>query len=159
MGVEHTVALPQILPRLVSAPYIATSDWTRSYNCIAWAALDETKWWWPIGRDYWPPGIPKQLTVEAFTAAFAGKGYEPCDSFVHEAGLVKLALYVDAFDRPLHMARQLPDGRWTSKLGRLWDITHSTLEQLCGGVGPNDYGVARYAFRRPAQLDRENGGE
>jgi hypothetical protein len=41
----------------------------------------------------------------------------------------KVALYADGQD-PKHMARQLPDGTWTSKCGGAEDITHFTLDAL-----------------------------
>jgi hypothetical protein len=33
-----------------------------------------------------------------------------------------------------HAARQLPDGQWTSKLGKYVDIEHSAPEDVAGGV-------------------------
>jgi hypothetical protein len=71
-----------------------------------------------------------------------------------EAGYEKIAIYY----RPgtvdfLHVARQLSDGRWTSKLGRGEDITHNTVEGL-EGVGA--YGrVAR--FMRRSLSEEANG--
>src|SRR6266566_3667632 len=41
-----------------------------------------------------------------------------------------LAVYADETDTPTHMARQLPTGYWTSKLGELEDIQHVGLDQL-----------------------------
>lgn len=43
-----------------------------------------------------------------------------------------------------HVARQLADGRWTSKLGGIKDIAH-TLESLTGG----DYGDVVGYMQRP----------
>ena len=40
-----------------------------------------------------------------------------------------MVLYADG-DSPKHMARQLPDGMWTSKCGAGEDITHYTLDAL-----------------------------
>ena len=54
------------------------------------------------------------------------------------------ALFADAADRPTHAAKQLPNGRWTSKLGRSQDVEH-TLEGLEGSA----YGRARLVMRRP----------
>jgi hypothetical protein len=49
--------------------------------------------------------------------------------------------------RPLakHAARQLPSGRWTSKIGVLEDIEHS-LRDLEG----DEYGTATVLMKRPA---------
>jgi len=44
-----------------------------------------------------------------------------------------------------HAARQLPDGKWTSKLGQLEDITHGTTDVIEGG----DYGEVVQFMKRP----------
>ena len=38
-----------------------TSDETDAYNCTAFAASDDTRWWDPIAGDiyYWPDGVPR----------------------------------------------------------------------------------------------------
>lgn len=155
---DHHKVLPSILPRLLAAGYEATSNYAR-YNCIAWAAGVKHDWWWPVGVDsYWPDDAPRELTVAAFEAVFAKKGYQRAQNFDLEAGFEKVALYVDANDVPLHMARQLGDGSWTSKCGPLWDITHYSLNDVCGGQGQNDYGTAKYAYRRPKDLEANPGG-
>ena len=48
-----------------------------------------------------------------------------------EIGFEKVAIYSDAHG-PQHVARQLPDGKWTSKLGQQVDVEHSTLSVLEG---------------------------
>ena len=50
-----------------------------------------------------------------------------------ESGFEKVALYGSGF-MYTHAARQLPDGRWTSKLGQKEDITHNTPDDVAGGV-------------------------
>jgi hypothetical protein len=58
-------------------------------------------------------------------------------------GIEKIAIFVDAKQAPTHAARQLPDGRWTSKFGCLEDMSH-LLQQAEGSF----YGkVARYMSR------------
>ena len=128
-----------------------TSWPTDSYNCIAWAAEDTCYWWWPDpdGEAFWPHGIERQDSITAFIAAFQTIGYEPCDSYTLEAGFEKVALYVVA-GRVKHMARQLPSGSWTSKLGGWWDIAHDSVD----GVQDHPdrpiphYGVKMQALRR-----------
>ena len=61
--------------------------------------------------------------MSAFRDAFASLGYTVCDSEELEAGHEKIALLALA-GVPKHAARQLPSGRWTSKLGLLEDIEH-----------------------------------
>lgn len=121
---------------------------TWGYNCIAWAVGKTDAWWWPSGDllDYWP--IPLDADdpegVEQFAKAFKTEGYDECkdDSFVD--GYEKIALYLDATG-PTHAARQLPDGKWTSKLGKMEDIEHDTLTVLEG----KSYGKAKVYFCKP----------
>ena len=44
----------------------------------------------------------------------------------------KIAIYLNSSNSPTHVARQLLDGRWTSKLGSYEDIEHSRLAGLEG---------------------------
>jgi hypothetical protein len=126
-------------PFLTPSTYRTTSSATTAYNCIAWAAGDASKWWWPLsGVYYWPAGVPFEETIAAFTAAFATLGFQPCSSGNLEPGLEKVAIYATAAGTVTHMARQLPDGTWTSKLGRLEDIQHSTPHDVEG----SQYGQA-----------------
>lgn len=124
---------PHDFPRLVGASFRVTSPETPEYNCIAWAAGTNDRWWWPedpFGVAYWPPGVARETTLAAFTSAYATLGYEPCDSPGLEEGFEKIALYVIG-NNPTHAARQLPSGLWTSKLGPQEDIEH-TLEAVEG---------------------------
>lgn len=106
---------------------------SRRYNCIAWAANETHRLWWPDPNVYWPPGISLDGSLESFIQAFKSKGYEPCDSSDYEVGFQKIALYVGDNDRPTHAARQVPSGFWTSKLGQNLDIEHE-LSALEGGM-------------------------
>src|SRR5690242_6289443 len=66
-------------PNLLSTGFQVTSTATTDYNCIAWAAGDDT-WWWPDGSGfgYWPPQSQREETLDAFIAAYNAVGYEPC---------------------------------------------------------------------------------
>ena len=114
------------------------SDFNTEYNCIAWAASDTTQWWWPddpdIGEGYWPEEVPREVTIPAFIAAFNTRGYEQCDDGSLEPGFEKIAIYVDQSFEPTHAARQLPDGRWTSKFGDFEDVIHSNVSCIEGGL-------------------------
>ena len=126
-------------PDLNAGNHRITSDRSDSYNCIAWAAGDDTRWWWPdeeLGISHWPEGITRSEDLDGFVSAFASLGYEACENADLEAGFEKIAIYVrDGL--PTHAARQLPDGAWTSKLGQGFDIRHS-LEAIEG----SGYGLA-----------------
>lgn len=128
-----------------------TSRFMRRYNCIAWAAGDTTRKWWPdfarIG--YWPPGAPREETIAAFMDAFATLGYQICFDERFEDGIEKVALYgtqePDGTILPTHAARQLESGKWTSKLGDFEDISHETVNDVSGPV----YGRMVCCLARP----------
>jgi hypothetical protein len=140
MAIDHSQ-----FPDLARIGYRVTSPPDPTYNCIGWAAGVADTWWWPDpgGYDYWPPGVPRQETLDAFIRAFETLGYVPCPDGTPEAGWQKVALYALS-GIPTHAARQLPGGRWTSKLGPEDDIEHD----LDGLVGPL-YGVPIQILRRP----------
>lgn len=139
-----------LFPGLAAAGYRVTSPATTAYNCIAWAAGDETDWWWPdmFGDYYWPEEAPRIETMEAFVAAYGLLGYQPCQNTDLEPGFEKVAIYINANGAPTHAARQLSSGWWTSKLERLEDIEHKTLDSLNGEL----YGRVGLALRRPLAL-------
>ncbi|MBL7131147.1 MAG: hypothetical protein ISS45_07080 [Candidatus Omnitrophica bacterium] len=76
--------------------FLITSPESPNYNCIAWAANEDVRWWWPdpLRIYYWPNGIERVNTVEHFIAAYGTLGYEPCDNEIPEDGFEKVALYV-----------------------------------------------------------------
>lgn len=120
-------------PNLKNAGYKVTSPDTIDYNCVAYAMEETGTWWWPNPEteSYWPPDIPRQETLEAFIQAFATVGYQVCQNAENETGFQKIAIYV-LKGKPTHVARQLNNGHWTSKLGSNEDIIHHTLEGLEG---------------------------
>lgn len=138
--------IENLFPGLQGSTYRITSPRDDSYNCIAWAAGDTQSWWWPAVGDnlFWPGGVPGVETLPAFQQAFESLGYAVCPTEDMEAGFEKIALFADAQGLPLHAARQLPDGRWTSKLGELEDIEHA-LRDLEGAA----YGTVALLMKRP----------
>ncbi len=138
--------LESVFPQLSRSAYTITSPATPEYNCIAWAAGDTERWWWPVAGSYayWPSDVPVQETLAAFMKAFATIGFMPCDDAHTEQGYEKVALYVDQNGKPTHAARQLPNGRWTSKLGKIEDIEHE-FEGVTGSV----YGSVAQILKRP----------
>jgi hypothetical protein len=137
--------MERAFPRLEGEGWTKTSHHTPEYNCIAWAAGDDERWWWPSPESYWPPGVSEDGSLECFVAAFRTRGYERCADAVLEPGFEKVALYADDAGQPTHAARQLPSGRWTSKLGTEMDIEHT----LAGLEGPV-YGRVALFLRRPS---------
>lgn len=139
--------LEMAFPGLARGGYRITSPADPDYNCLAWAMADASKWWWPgpdIDTEYWPPGIPRETTLDAFRVVFVLLGYVECAEEEAEAGFEKVAVFTVGQSKPTHAARQLPTGRWTSKLGRMEDIEHS-LRDLEGTI----YGTVALILKRP----------
>lgn len=132
-------------PNLGVTDFKVTSPDTPAYNCIAWAAGNDTRFWWPAHDGFWPEGIPREESLDAFKAAFAALAYQPCADGAFDALLEKVAIYVDAGGKPTHAARQLESGRWTSKLGQFHDIEHKTTHGVEGAV----YGKVGLYMSRP----------
>ncbi|MDF5722241.1 MAG: hypothetical protein PUP91_17485 [Rhizonema sp. PD37] len=133
-------------PNLSSTRYFVTSRQSSSYNCFAWAAGEDDRWWSPLDPDnmyYWVEGVTAELTMSAFIQAYKSLGYELCDNSELEAGFEKIAIYATSDGEPTHAARQLSNGKWTSKLGRWEDIEHE-LEGLTGEM----YGSVQQILKR-----------
>ena len=150
--------LELMLPGLESTPYEVTSDATPAYNCVAWAIGETHRSWDPFDAPskYWPAGVLRDDSVEALQDALATEGFVPCDDGGLEADFVKLAIFADE-EGFTHVARQLPSGRWTSKLGEDCDIEHD-LDDLTRRRTPFSqyrYGEIVGFMRRP----RGDGGE
>ena len=130
-----------------------TSDPDDRYNCISWSVNDTHKYWWPVQYSYpgvyWPPGAPRELTIDAFLKMFERVLFRACDSREFEPSFDKIALYADSQGVPTHAARWWQEDQgWTSKLGEENDIRHHTLEGLEG----SDYGhVVRILKRQRAK--------
>lgn len=136
-----------LFPRLGDRSFAITSPADRRYNCVAWAAGDVKRWWWPAEPPFafWPAGIPREESMSSFIAAFASLGYVVTPSGEPEPHFEKVAIFATSDGVPTHVARQLPDGTWTSKLGSLEDISHVDVS----GVSGADYGEAIMFMRRP----------
>jgi hypothetical protein len=128
------------LPNLTDENCDVTSAETRRYNCIAWAAGNDRRWWWPDDQNigYWPDGAPREDTVDAFMQTFAMMGYELCLDSSLQPGLEKIAIYgirnADGSTTPTHASIQLSSGRWSSKIGPFEDITHPNADTVNGPV-------------------------
>lgn len=151
-------ALYEWQPHLKSRSFKVKSPTDRRYNCVAWAAGDDTKIWSPavavggriLGGYYWPdaPALP---TVTAVEAVFESQGYvrtHVSDTAV-EAGVQKVAIFgYDSMGLLTHAARQCTSGLWASKMGDSADIEH-TLRDIEGGI----FGEVRSLMRKDPKLD------
>ncbi len=136
------------LPYLNSGNCRITSPATAAYNCIAWAAGTSKQWWDPHALYYWPPNVPREITIEAVVQVYEGLGYSICIGGALEPGFEKIAMFARQLpDRkvPTHAARQLDSGEWTSKLGPCEDISHTSVDAVNGPC----YGEVIYFMSRP----------
>ena len=116
---------------LTDKVFRVTSPKTRDYNCIAWASGVSNRWEWPPldntspeDDEFWPDGVANSERIEAFIHNFESKGFKSCENEDSEQGFQKIALFVKN-GLCTHASLQLSEGRWSSKLGFLNDITHS----------------------------------
>ena len=136
-----------LFPRLAGDGFQQTSSATPRYNCIAWAAGADDAWWEPalFGPYYWPPALPRgDYSVANYSAAFASCGYMRCEDGTLEPSLEKIAIFVAPDGSATHAARQLPDGSWTSKMGKGIDIAHPWPGSV---EGPQYGAIAVYMSR------------
>jgi hypothetical protein len=88
--------------------------------------------------------LPGEYGIGILVQVFEALGYEACADDRPEPGYEKVALYGSSLYYT-HAARQLPDGRWTSKLGKAEDIEHDSPDDVAGGV----YGEVVEFMKRP----------
>lgn len=143
--------LEQEFPNLRAYGYKVTSPMDSQYNCAAYAADRQDQWWWPdpLYLYFWPQGVLRNRTLEAFQSAYATLGYEPCTDGKFEKGFEKVAIYAISDGEPKHVARQLQTGMWTSKLGPHVDIEHH-LESLVS----HSYGAPVKFLKRPTSTQQ-----
>lgn len=105
-----------------------TSLKTDDYNCVAWASEIDDEWIEYPYDDY----QNFDDSVHKYINHFLQLGFTKTDKQQHEEGILKIAIYTDQQQNFLHVARSLPNKRWTSKIGDWEDIEHNTLDVLSG---------------------------
>jgi hypothetical protein len=120
--------------------YERKSDPTTDYNCLAWAVENNQKWFNPerfCAGYYWPKGVERHWSMKTVIHVLSEYGFdEEVELATFEDGIVKVAIYADVDEYPTHFARQLANGKWTSKAGELIDFEHDSLECLhCDDYG------------------------
>lgn len=129
-------------PHLTDENCRVTSPRDTNYNCIAWSVGDVSRWWEP--GLYWPQSSPdRELGPQVLVEMFRCLGFEECESPDLEPGFDKVAVYGNSLFYT-HAARQLPSGKWTSKLGKCEDVEHNSPDDVSGGV----YGELLHIMKR-----------
>ena len=149
-------------PLIEQEGYEITSKKDDTFNCISWAIDDIDYRWWPktppelLGYR-WRNDAPNEPTLAAFIKLFTLFGYASTElnDIGLEEGIEKVAIY-GRDDVPEHAAWQLPNGKWSSKIGRNKDVSHSTLMALTDGPNRKSiYGIVLAVLRRE-RLPRKN---
>ncbi len=136
-------------PNLAIDNHHETSEASKKYNCIAWAIGITNERWAPYTGHKWFPGLKKIREfpgddIEAHKQGFATIGYMECFNGDKEEDFEKIALYVKGRSVE-HVAKQITNGHWTSKLGKKYhDIEHYSLHALEGTL----YGDAIIFMKR-----------
>lgn len=109
-----------------------------NYNCIAWAFHQyNDRWMQPPSGMYipaldavtwWPDGATPSMDISSLVEAFLCNSFVRCDTWEHENGFVKVALYYNPTNHQwTHASRESRTGKyWLSKLGPRNDIHHGT---------------------------------
>ncbi len=141
-----------IIQELKAKGCVITSPENQSYNCVSWAANTDPRnmFWWPEPNVdyYWPEGIERRVRLSAFIKLFASLGYTNTDDDCFEPECIKVAIYVKGLEYPTHVARQLENGKWTSKLGFFEDIEHTSLKDIIPECGDKVAAI----LKRPIKL-------
>ena len=139
------IEFPKQFPNSSNDPFLVTSLQTNTYNCIAWAFGDNTKWYWPDPKSiyYWPIRVPRLINIDSFISLYSTIQYTICEDGNYEIGFEKIAIFTSNLGVPTHASRLLPNGYWTSKLGPNIDVSHSIFS-----IEDGDYGSVSIYMKR-----------
>ncbi len=134
---------PVVFPRLTESNHRVTSPADVKYNCVAWSAGEMGRWWQP--GVYWPIEVSRdEVGIGVLVDAFRALGYSEATSDQFDPAFEKVAIFGSGLCYT-HAARQLANGKWTSKLGKLEDIEHDCPDDVAGGI----YGEVVEIMQRP----------
>lgn len=139
----------------LSENFIFTSKKRKGHNCVGWALDDEVKDLDMLVFKNIYNLNPDSLdhTVKGYAKIFSERhGYLKCENDSVEEGYEKIALYGDEDNDFKHVARQLDNGNWVSKMGTLEDIEHFDLTSLIG----DEYGLPKMFMKRLKKKKLEN---
>ncbi|MFT3909943.1 MAG: hypothetical protein QM737_10990 [Ferruginibacter sp.] len=150
-------SLAEMTPRQIArywpnlaANYHKTSEQTIDYNCVAWIVNQTDN---PIDFSVDEEGDPlpdADLTSAPYKAYFESIGFTECENGDLEEGFQKIAIYEFPDGQFAHVAKQLENGHWSSKIGELEDIEHYSLNALeYENYNGECYGVVKFFMKRP----------
>lgn len=128
------------------------------YNCVAWSLGIDTHWVEPY-LDYglavapwavWPNKDDRGSSIEIYVKMFRGEGFVKAAKANLEPGFDKIVIYWDEATKSFtHVARQMDNGQWWSKLGRESDVKHKSPDTLGPTGSPAGYGKVWGYMKRP----------
>jgi hypothetical protein len=115
-------------PNLNTSNHHITSDKNILYNCVAWITriTDENI---DFSQDE-NGDLVNDLSAAPYVRYFERFGFRRCIDAALEPDLEKIALFETPNGNFEHVARQLENGHWSSKLGEYEDIEHYNLQSL-----------------------------
>lgn len=122
-----------LFPNSFEYPFEITSPETATYNCVAWALSDFDHWWEADENCLWLENIEYSQSLTAFIALFEKFNFEVSENLLFEEGFEKIALFSIDNITCEHVARQIDDNLWTSKLGVSYDVSHQ-IQALENGI-------------------------
>lgn len=125
----NDAAIEEHFPNLINEQnFEIKSLLTEDYNCIAWVQEIDDDWIQIV-----EPDGKLVFAAKRYLDYFKNLGYVETPNKELESGVSKIAIYIDtSTDRFKHVAKQMEDGRWKSKLGDWEDIEHDVAETLIG---------------------------
>lgn len=153
---KEYVEVKKWFPNLKAGHYTITQPNSPTYNCAGYSFNDNHRWWWPDadnGLNFWPKDIRNENDIASFDDLLIkhSKGEETKDE-TYEPGFTKLALFEkknwDGVDKPTHIARLLPHGKWLSKAGGGPAIAHD-LSEIVDDKSPFGYGHVAKIYKVP----------
>jgi hypothetical protein len=132
-------------PNLTKDNFHKTSEETIDYNCVAWVHGRQDE---PIDLSMDDEGEPIpgfDTSITPYIDYFKKFEFNQCEDGNLVEGIEKIALYEGRENYFEHVARQLENGNWTSKIGEFEDIEHYTLEALSN---PTNYGQVVFFMER-----------
>lgn len=142
--------LLHIYPNLTEKNYRKTSDATINYNCVSWVFGNKNEW-----KDFYLlPNYEynEDLSCNDYIKHFSRNGFKLCNDGDYEKGKQKIALYENRAGEFTHVAMQLSETEWTSKLGEFEDIAHLGFESLEGTGHKDRCGKVLYFMERNADI-------
>ena len=148
-----------LFPKLKQTQHAITSDSDKNYNCVAWVLGKTKEFWTPFGLIIpasfppyrWHSDVPQDGSLSSYKVLFQKFGFSMAGDSKPERGYEKIALY-EQDDKFTHVAKQVDESKWSSKLGDIEDIEHElkSLEKK----GPLAYGRVACFMKRPKSRRR-----